>query len=288
MVWNVQIKSGALLMVAVCIVVLGFGILMIVNQAQATVTSDQVGVTNTPLGLSLPSPTPIVTTAGTAAATAQATFTPTSESDAPVQLRAREEAGSVNVRFEANSDSELVGSIRFDDLYVVTGRYFRWIQIRFDPSPDGTGWVFDDLVEVIGDISTVPDLALAPEPTQDPAVAGATQTFEAIASAPGGFLTVTAGAREITAPSGVGNPASSAVAVTGDATVGGNLPTFTPPPNVPTTVAVDPLLENQTDATPVGPAPATQTGAEGIAPIVPIIVLGGLGILGLLIASLRR
>lgn len=235
-------------------------------------------VSNTPLRVILDTPTLIPTTG--VVFTPTPTYTPTREG--PAQLRVLG-TDPVNVRSLADIESDILGTIRPEETYTVLGKLFMWYQIVFDSSPNGRGWVFEGLVEIIGDPAAVPDLSLATAtPQLDPEIAAATQTQEALNVIPGGELTATANSRVIAPPSG-----DIASGVVGEEGSSNALPTFTYPPN----------LENQTftldtesnEATPVpNPAGSSSATSEGIAPIVPIVVLLGFGLIGLLVSSLRR
>lgn len=237
----------------------------------------QVAPSPTPVRVNIPTQTPLPTE-GSAPTLVPATFTPTDQG--PAQLEVRSDAGAVNVRSDASTDSDILGQIRRGDRYTVTGRYFRWLQFRFDPSPSGLGWVYDELVEIIGDETAIPDLSAIP--TEDALVLNATQTAQVVELTPGFELTTTAEVRVIEAPSGdtvgAANPES-----TGEVNV---LPTYTYPPNIVAQAPTDGSPEEVT-LTP-DPTGINITVAEGVAPIVPILVLGGLGIMGLLIMALRR
>ena len=232
-----------------------------------------------------------------------ATWTRTPTVPGPALLEAKADAGDVNVRAEADINAERIGSIRAGDTYVVLGRRFRWYQFQFDTSPSGRGWVFDELVDIIGDESAIPNLDEEILPTVDPAISAATETQEAVTLTPGGLLTATANARLLPAPGTVdsaplpgiagditgalpeGEPGANPAQSTAEVLV---LPTYTYPPDViaqaPTEGAPDPeatATENPNDLLDI-PLP------DDIPPITPIVVLGGLGLLGLLLSSLRR
>jgi hypothetical protein len=252
----------------------------------------QVGVSPTPVRVIIPSST-APPTFGAPPTEIQPTFTPTNEG--PPQLEAREEAGVVNIRLEADPEADIVGSIRAGERFVVTGRFFRWLQLRFESSPTEVGYVYDELVEIIGDESRIPDLTQANLPTQDTSIQDATSTFEAIQQTPGGVLTLTANARVIEAPSvdnssdpmlitpGIDNSQSN---VSRQTSVPQVLPTFTYPPNL--------IAQAPTEASEDVNGVIAQTDSNGnsdedtnLAPIIPIAALGLAGLLGLMI-SLRR
>ncbi len=229
-----------------------------------------------------------------------ATWTRTPTVPGPALLQAKEDAGDVNVRSDADINGERIGSIRFGDTYVVLGRRFRWYQFQFDTSPSGRGWVFDELVDIIGDESAIPNLDEEVLPTIDPAISAATETQNAVTLTPGGLLTETANARLLPAPGAAdsaplpGNlPGDTSQVLEGES---GNseaaaiiaMPTYTYPPAMvalaPTAVAANPeamATENPNDLLNI-PLP------DNVPPITPIVILAGLGLLGLFISSLRR
>lgn len=245
----------------------------------ASISAAQELVTATPVRASIPTlaPPPIQV--------AQ-TNTPTRTPTVPGQalLEAKADAGDVNVRAEPDIDSDRIGSIRAGDTYPVLGRYFRWYQFQFDLSPSGRGWVFEELVNIQGDPSTILDLSVEALPTEDPVQAALTQTQEALTQTPGGILTATAEIRVLSVPGAVvGEAASVDGGLTGTPAA---LPTFTYPPNL---VAAVPTALDSNPVTPTAsPDFTTLTISEGVPPIVPIIILGGLGLLGLAVSSLRR
>lgn len=237
----------------------------------------------TPLTVQINSPTPLPLMVETATPT----FTPDAvELQTSAVLQAKQTAGEVNVRFEANIDSERVGTIEFGDQYVVTGKYLRWYQIAFEDSLDGTGWVFDELVDVTGDTSTIPDFGLTPLPTADDTLVAATQTAAVLLLTPGAVLSATANLREISEPvAAINSDGTTVVDQQGTALPENTpLPTFTFPPEIASQATPDPgqaLPEATT-------APSIALTPEDVPPILPIAILGGFGLLGLAVASLRR
>jgi hypothetical protein len=253
-----------------CLFLTGFG--LSINQ-----TAAQELVTSTPVGGNFPTlPPPPVQ----GAVTATPTFTPTVPSRA--MLEAKADAGEVNVRADADIGADKIGTIRAGDQYPILGKYFRWYQFQFDLAPAGRGWVFDELVDIIGDPSTIRDLSVEALPTDDPISLGATQTHQALTMTPGGILTATENSRQLILP---GTPAVSSGA---EAAVGvenaAPLPTFTFPPDM---IAATPIDLSLITPTPVSNL-TTISVSDGVPPIVPIVVLGGFGLLGLFVSSLRR
>ena len=260
------------------IAVIGAVMMSSVAADDSETSSEQVAVSPTPFRASIPTAAPPATAA--VVETPLPTATPTDEG--PPQLEAKESAGPVNVRSEADPESEILGRIRFGERYTVTGRFYRWLQIRFEPSPTRIAYVFEDLVDIIGDEAAIPDLTILP--TADDPAARATETWQAVQELPGGELTVTAEARVLAG----GDAPEAAVGVDEANAVEPSsvLPTFTYPPNV---VALAPTEDAQPDISPTpDPIGIDLSVSGGIAPIVPILVLGGLGVIGLLISMVLR
>lgn len=253
----------------------------------------QVPVSPTPVSISLPTAIPFAGSTQIGSTTPTLTRTPTAIG--PVMLQAKTEA---NVRTEADPEAERLGTIRAGDMYPILGRYFRWLQFQYDQSPSGTGWVFDELVDIVGDESAIRDLSAEAVPTTDPAVQAQTETAEAITLVPGGALTATANARVISIPEpplpGFPDNTTGAVLVNPEGTAELSLPgatflpTFTFPPNVPLATPSAgqeiALAVTPTDAPGLVSSPTT----TNLPPIVPILLLGALGVLGLAISSFRR
>jgi hypothetical protein len=238
--------------------------------AQAATPLEVQIITSTPPPVDLSTPT--------------TAFTPSPEVQSGAMLQAKQSAGEINVRADANIDAEPLGTIVYGEQYVVTGRYFRWLQFRFEEAPQGYAWVFDELVEVTGDQSLIPDLSQLPQATTDATIAFATENAAAILLTPGADLTITASSREVLDPVAAVN--SEGVTIPQDAETNPEaqrtiLPTFTYPPSIGM-VATESL--NEIDQSP----PTQLPPSDVVPPIVPIILLGGFGMLGLTISALRR
>lgn len=203
------------------------------------------------------------------------TRTPT---PAAVMLEPKASAGEVNVRAEPDIEAERLGTIRNGEFYPILGRYFRWIQFQYDLSPTGRAWVFDELVDIIGDANSIPDLSIETLPTTDPLAEAATETQAVITQTPGGILTSTAQSRilpapdQITTQAGINSEESAQI-----------LPTFTYPPAI---VAIAPTDNLQTPTT--NPDTIPLNVPNDFPPILPIMLLGAGGLLGLVVSSLRR
>lgn len=260
------------------IVILGLLVLRVVQAEDPK----QVVVSATPVPINLPSPLPFVTAA--VQATATATRTPTPPGAALIEALTE-----ANVRAQPDTESERLGTIRAGDLYPIVGRYFRWYQFQYDQSPSGTGWVFDELVQIIGDETTIPDLNEEAVPTIDPILAGETATLEAITQTPGGILTATAASNQIPLPQLPGQQSAETTAEVGSE-LSGVLPTFTFPPNVVALAPIQSTQEVSGDQSDTGDTLGLEniTLPTNIPPIAPILILGAVGIIGLFISSFRR
>lgn len=191
--------------------------------------------------------------------TSTATLSPTPLPS--VRLRALSNAGNINVRARPNLESEILGIIGDAAEFQVFRSYYRWYEFRYDASPNGRGWVYGDLVEIVGDstqIEVIDDAAEIERPGQAEDLLNASADEEA---------------ERTIAISTV--QADSALSVElADITA---LPTFTRPAPTPASVTGQIQIEA-----------GIQDALPAIPPIVPIAVLGGLGLLGLLISALRR
>jgi hypothetical protein len=210
-------------------------------------------------------------------ATPTLTRTPTPTA---VLLEVKASAGEVNVRAEPDVESERLGTIRSGEFYPVLGRYFRWIQFQYDGSPNGRAWVFDELVDISGDLNSVPDLSEQSLPTQDAQGMLLTQTQQAAMQTPGYLLTITAESRIIVVPV---EPSGSRSDATQPAESINILPTFTYPPDIATVMPTDiiPIEAARPQEAPVNIP-------DRVPPALPILLLGGGGLLGLAVSVLRR
>lgn len=251
------------------------GILILVSafsvNAQATAT---------PIVVQLASPTPLPVL-GTGA-TSTPLPTPTETPIGPVQLTVAEGLGNVNVRREADPDSDILGVIAPGELYPVTGRYYRWLQFRFPNSPNGIGFVYDELIQLVGDTSLIPDLTLVDTAAVENAVAPA---IDVTPVAPGADATATAQARVVVAPVGV-DPNATLSETNLNPDGGVRLPTYTPVPNIGDLLSA---ANTEPTATPVPTDLINiREAASNLPPITPIALLGGLGIVGFLISLMRK
>lgn len=207
----------------------------------------------------------------------------------PVQLEAVQIA---NVRANPDLEAALVGEIRPGEFYNVIRRYYRWIEFQYDPAPTRRGWVFDELVRIIGDESSVPSVTSLDEQVEGMPDVDATSTALAITATPGGLLTATAQARAQTTqePGQIGfvtpESGNNLIPMTAEPLSGAPLPTFTYPPGILPMAPTAATAEVEAAPTDVAPRPASS--GTVIPPILPIVALAGLGMLGLLVSAFRR
>ena len=230
--------------------------LLLIVSSQAAFVFAQVRQTSTPITAALFTPTPL--NRQQLAPTVTVTMTPTPPG--PVLLEARESAGNVNVRAAPNVNSERLGAIAFGTRYPALRQFFLWYELRYDPAPNGKAWVFGELVEISGDVSQIEVIdrwedapaaidEAAPD-AEDPA----------------------ANARVLNAPTAV-----EAIEQVNEVIAATVLPTFTYPPNFLASAATPAALPN-----------SEATDSADPPPLFPIIMLGGFGMVGLLVYSIRR
>lgn len=237
---------------------IGFAILLAITALVHSMSVlAQANTEATPLRANLVTPTPEVPQ------DAAPTITPSSTPTAlPVaRLQALESAGNVNVRALPDIESDLLGTIAHGTVYPALRSYYRWYELRFDPSPGGRAWVYGDLVTIEGDPSQIEvidnlDAILLPggfadSPSDSGQAGESPRTIE--------IATVEAG----------GARAVEVVDVS-------PLPTFTPP-------ATQPPFVDQLEF-----AEAEDRRWLDLPPLAPILALAGLGFCGLLISILRR
>ncbi len=223
-----------------------------------------------PIGTPLPIIIPTLTATIVKLNTPTPTYTPTAEGSGTGRVEAKDKTVGANVRASPDVNSEKLGTILPGQFYAIVARYNKWLQIQYDKSPNGLGWVYEDIVNVTGiNPAAIPTAQPGGVPSPNVATAAAQQTAN--------YLTATPGAPE-TATALQASATGVFTRVASDSTLGptrsGPLPTFTFPPTF-----VEATLPQRA---------AASSAQAGLPPIVPIIVLGGLGLFGLLISALRR
>jgi hypothetical protein len=228
--------------------------------------------------LSSPTPLPVLGSNATPTYTPTATETPIG----PVQVGVAEGQERINVRREADPNSEILGVIAPGERYPVTGRYYRWIQFRFPNSPNGLGYVYDELVQLFGDTSLIPDLTVVSldlSSSSESVLNGVSAVQDAQST-----VMPTADGRVLTAPVGV-DPNAPLSEVNLNPQGGMRLPTYTPAPNVGEILSA---LNSAPTETPIPDVLNLTEAASSLPPITPIALLAGLGLIGLMLSALRR
>jgi len=235
---------------------------LLAGWAGTALAAPNLQFTATPAPVSLPtiSPTPAEVI----------TSTPTRTPTPPGPALAEALEGATNVRAQPDIEGELLGQIYPGDEYPVLGRAegTLWLKIQYPDSPTGTAWVFEQVIQLSGNVDQITDIPLSTEPTIDANQVGATQTVEGLALTPGALATATADAIIFGAAIS-GSPLPPVETA-------GPLPTYT----YPATLAGQ--------ATPSTGTSAGGESEEGLPPIVPIVALAALGSFGLLVSLLRR
>ncbi len=194
------------------------------------------------------------------------TETPT-RTATPLGRPQAEAAGEyANLRSGPGTDEAIAGKIYPGTKYAVRGRLYDWYWIEVPEIPGGTAWIYYGVVTITGEESSIPVLEALP--TADPGVISAQQTALAISATPGSILTAQANITSTGVFPAAGGDSAA------DQNPSGPLPTFTP---IEYTVTPIPFPREN---------PPPETG--GLAPIVPILALGSLGLMGLLVAVMRR
>lgn len=69
--------------------------------------------------------------------------------------------GEINIRYGPGVDYPRIGVARAGEVYEITGYHtqFPWIQIRYPAAPNGYGWVANDLMDIQGNIYSLPAIS---------------------------------------------------------------------------------------------------------------------------------
>ena len=136
--------------------------------------------TETPTPTNTPTNTPSPTPTNTPTATHTPSITPTPLG--PPMLEALDE--DTPILGGPDADSGTMGFIQPGETYSVAGRALDWLQIEFDDSPTGSGWVAVDNVELSGDEAAIADVDPDTVPTVAPAIVSAQETAIAMRAEP--------------------------------------------------------------------------------------------------------
>lgn len=257
--YNRQSVRIKLFIVALVTVLFSFGL---ATGAAGASSSLQQAATLTPTSgqIILPTATPTLIGGPTATPSRTPTLVPV----------LAEAIGEANLRSGPGLDFDLVGTLSAGNPVPVIGRSVRfpWLLVLWQDAPGGQAWVFEQLVQITGDITTVPIVTEPAPPTIDPTLAAIQATATVVLQTPGAIETATAAA--LIMPTGVymQTPGGQGGVVVG------MLPTFTAPP---------PYIQPQEL-----PQPQGASSRGGIPPAILIIALGAMGLLMLFVGVLRR
>lgn len=211
-------------------------------------------------------------TASPLPATETPTRTPTLAGPALIEARNPD----TNVRSGPDISDDRLGQIQPGERYVVLGRRFKWLQIQFPNSPTSIGWVFEDVVNIIGEADQIPEISLEELPTTDPIIAAQQETLIAATLTPGGVLTLTR--ESFITPEGLFTSPPLIEEQSRTLAPGEVLPTYTFPPFTNTPIPPSSLRAPD----------STSSDSSNFAPAIPALGLIGLGLLGLMIGIFRR
>jgi len=234
----------------------------------------QVRVSATPLSASLPQAQPqaVQQESVFVSPTAAPTETPLPG----VFLEVKPDLGEADTRELPDlEDGIKLESIAAGTPYLVTGRYFRWLQFRYDKSGTGYGWVFEDLIDLSGEGST-PEIDPFALPSATPPPGGNEETRVAVTLTPGAVETLDAQARVIVLADMVS---------TEELENAGVLPTFTKPAELAPRDAPAAQQQSETNAF---EETLVRAAAGQIPPLVPILILAAAGMLGMIVSVWRR
>lgn len=217
----------------------------------------QQRVTSTPVPAVLFTPTP----EGRETVTPTPSTTPSPTPLPAVRLRALETAGNINIRAAPSLEGDILGTIAAGVEYEVLRNYYRWYEFRYELSANRRGWVYGDLVEIVGDRSRIQVI----DNPADIAIPGPLQNGE-------DGETTEDEQRTIAISTFRADSDQSVVLIEST-----SLPTFTPPAATPASFTEQ--LERATGEPPPW---------ANIPPLVPVAMLAGLGLLGFIINALRR
>lgn len=195
------------------------------------------------------------------------TAPPTATAPGPALLEAKESAGRVNVRALPDPDSDILGAIASGAKYPATRRYYLWIELDYEPAPEGRAWVFSELVDLSGNVAGIVNI-------EDFAEVFAPPSADVESSAPG------------EEPAEAESRTLVIATAANDAALGGSLrqtplPTFTYPPGL--RMAQPTHAASRAAHSAIGSALPTR-----LPPLLPIALLAGLGLLGLILSGIRQ
>lgn len=69
--------------------------------------------------------------------------------------------GEVNIRYGPGTNYDRIGVGKEGDVFTITARHtqYSWVQIAYPDSPNGFGWIAQELLQINGDLNTVPTIS---------------------------------------------------------------------------------------------------------------------------------
>ncbi|MCY4537764.1 MAG: SH3 domain-containing protein [Chloroflexi bacterium] len=248
---------------------LSSAVLICILAAPNVVVGAQAQRTSTPITVRLVTATP----PGVEPFPPTVTSLPTATSPGPTFLQAPETAGNINVRAGPDLESEVLGTISFGAIYPALRRYFQWYELRYEPSPSGRAWVYGELVEVTGDLDNIQvvddfaDISIVPDGNSN------------LEADDGGAAAVAGGDSRVLVISTEDGAARRSVTERRASP----LPTFTRPPDLPSTIPTGDIDQPTHDE-----AGINSDRRSEFPPFFPIVMLAGFGLVGLLINLIRH
>ena len=266
------------------LIILLLGVALWLFTGQSNLSYAQPRITNTAVPVVIPTTAPTQTPQAPGSriidASPSPTFTPTQPlPDARLVSVAAPGTGLIR---DFPENGTILGVLQDNTDYQVLGQYFSWYQFQLASAPDGRAWVYFEDIRVSGNLQDIPFIDPNVQPAQFSAQDLASATALALFQTPGFAETATAESRILEISVTESNQVDNVAA--------GITPTYTEPAeinplqatNAPD-IQVSPVIEDDIINSTI------QSITEGdIPPFFPIVGLLLFGILGLLIAGLRR
>jgi len=131
--------------------------------------------------------------APTASPTVQATVMPTAAPTESIPPRAEATGDQTNLRAAPDLESAVIGQIAPGTLYPILGESGEWYMIEYPGTAEGIAWVHGGLVQLTGEVTSIPML----KPDQVPTVDTSLMTEEASAAATAEVTDLTAESTEM-------------------------------------------------------------------------------------------
>lgn len=250
---------------------------------QSNKTQAQPRITNTAVPVVIPTTAPTNTAQAFSNIVVEASPSPTFTPTQPLpdaRLISIAASGTALVR-DFPETGTILGVLQDNTDYQVLGQYFSWYQIQYSIAPDGRAWVYFADIRVSGNLEDIPFADPNVEPAQFSAQDFATATALVLFQTPGFAETATAESRVLEIDE---------TEINLNDTGNGRLATYTPPAEI---IVLQATSVPNVQPSPIAEADLLETTRASLAsgnipPILPIIGLFIFGLLGLLIARVRK